>query len=279
MLAVRCAAYAALALLLCGFREIEIDTPYQAVALANRAFAEERYREAADLYAVADGMLPGRPEIAFNRGAALYMLHELKQARAAFVGALETDDRGLAARAHYNLGNVQYRVAINAMRTFRDAVTPIREAMESYREALALDPDLADAMYNLELADRMYDELRRQRMQGIQNPEAVDVTPSQNQGQFFDEESDRERARDREDAADSMDMEGEQGAQGEQAPQGAPPQSESAQAQAGGAQREMTAEQAQDMVELARDRARAAEALRQQWRQARMRDGEAARPW
>lgn len=276
---IRSAACAALALLLCGFQEIEIETPYQAVTLANRAFAEERYREAAELYAIAGEMLPDSPEIAFNRGAALYMLHELKQARAAFVSALETDDRVLAARAHYNLGNVQYRVAINAMRTFRDAVTPIREAMESYREALALDPGIADAMYNLELADRMYNELRRQRMQGIQNPEAVNVTPSQNQGQFFDDESDRERARDREDEADGAEPEGEQGAQGDRAPQGAPPQNESAQAQAGGTQREMTAEQAQDMVELARDRARAAEALRQQWRQARMRDNDTARPW
>lgn len=270
----RCAA-ALLAPALCGFEDVE--TPYRAVELANAAFSEARYRDAAELYDIALDMLPEAPEIAFNRGAALFKLRELKEARAAFTRAVDTDDRRLAARAFYNLGNVQYQVAINAMRTFRDAVTPIREAMQSYREALALDPGLADAMYNLELADLMHDELRRQRMQGIQNPEAVDVTPSQNQGQFFDEPSDSDRARDAEDSAGRE--EDPQGAQGEQAPRGAPSQDDSAQAQAGGSQREMTAEQAQETVDLARDRAQAAEALRQQWRQARMRDTGIARPW
>lgn len=271
----RCAA-ALLAPALCGFEDVE--TPYRAVELANAAFSEARYRDAAELYDIALDMLPEAPEIAFNRGAALFKLRELKEARAAFTRAVDTDDRRLAARAFYNLGNVQYQVAINAMRTFRDAVTPIREAMQSYREALALDPGLADAMYNLELADLMHDELRRQRMQGIQNPEAVDVTPSQNQGQFFDEPSDSDRARDAEDSAERGE-DPQQGAQGEQAPRGAPSQDDPAQAQAGGSQREMTAEQAQETVDLARDRARAAEALRQQWRQARMRDTGIARPW
>lgn len=275
MFALRALAAAVAATVLCGFEDVE--TPWQAVELGNVAYVEERYRDAADLYELALDALPDAPEVAFNRGAALFKLHELKAARAAFVRAIDTDDRRLAARAHYNLGNVQYRVAINAMRTFRDAVSPIREAMRSYREALALDPDLADAMYNLELADRMHDELRRQRMQGIQNPEAVDVTPSQNQGQAFDERSDSDRSRESEDAAD-QGLEPE-GAQGEQAPQGAPSQSDSAQTQAGGAQREMTAEQAQETVDLARDRAQAAEALRQQWRQARMRESGAAKPW
>ena len=275
MVAVRWAAAAAMWAALCGFEDIE--PPYQAVALANQAFNDERYRDAADLYEIADGMLPETPEIALNHGAALFTLYELKAARAAFVRAIDTDDRRLAARAFSNLGNVQYQVAINAMRTFRDAVTPIREAMQSYREALALDPDLADAMYNLELADRMHDELKRQRMQGIQNPQAVNVTPSQNQGQFFDEESDSDRTRDAEDEADQgLEPTGEQG---DQAPQGAPSQNNSAQTQAGGSQREMTAEEAQEMVDLVRDQAQAAEALRQQWRQARMRDAEVAKPW
>ena len=275
MVMFRGAAAAAAVAVLCGFDDVE--TPWQAVEAGNIAYVEERYRDAADLYEFALDTLPDAPEVAFNRGAALFKLHELKEARAAFVRAIDTDDRRLAARAHYNLGNVQYQVAINAMRTFRDAVSPIREAMRSYREALALDPGLADAMYNLELADRMHDELRRQRMQGIQNPNAVDVTPSQNQGQAFDEQSDSDRSREREDAAD----EGLEpaGSQSEQAPQGAPSQNDSAQTQAGGSQREMTAEQAQEVVDLVRDRARAAEALRQQWRQARMRDAEVAKPW
>ncbi len=275
MFAVRCATGLFLIIALCGFEEVE--TPYQAVALANQAYEEERYRDAAELYGIAQDMLPEAPEIAFNRGAALFKTHELKAARAAFVNAIDTDDRRLAARAYYNLGNVQYQVAINAMRTFRDALTPIREAMQSYREALALDPDIADAMYNLELADRMYGELRKQRMMGLQNAALSDVRTSQNEGQLFDEESDSDRTRDSDDAAPQGQE--PQGEQGGQAPQGMSAQNNSSQSQARGSQREMSADEAQEMVDLARNRAQAADAMRQQWRQARMRDSQVKRPW
>ena len=54
---------------------------------------------------------------------------------------------------------------------------------------------------------------------------------------------------------------------------------DAAQAQPEGSQREMTAEEAQEMVELVRDKARAAESMRQQWRQARMRESAIEKPW
>ncbi len=69
------------------------------------------------------------------------------------------------------------------------------------------------------------------------------------------------------------------GEQGKAAPQGQPPDDQGAQADPDGSQRDMSAEEAQEMVDLVRDKARAAETMRQQWRQARMRDSAAEKFW
>ncbi len=256
---------------------IEIDSPYDAVSHANQAFAEERYRDAADLYAIALADLPDAPELHFNQGNTYFKLGDLAQATAEYMRALETESRPLAAQVYYNLGNVHYRRAIYAMRTFRDAVAPIREAMQSYRDALALDPDLVDAMYNLELADRLFDELSKQRVEQQASPRIREQSTSASQGQFFNEEAgDKPTDSQDEEAEANADSGGEQG---ESAPQGPPPDDQAAQADPDGEQRDMSAEEAQEMVDLVRDKAQAAEAMRQQWRQARMHDSAAEKPW
>ena len=271
------AILAGLAPALAGAQGITIDSPYDAVSLANDAFVDERYRDAADLYEIALVGLPDSPVLHFNQGNAYFKLNELSRAIPEYMRALETDSTPFAAKVHYNLGNAYYQGAINAMRTFRDAVTPIRKAMQSYRDALALDSDLVDAMYNLELADRLFEELLAQRVQPQPNPFARDQETSANRGQVMNAQNEGERDSETLDEADEgMDNTGEQG---EQALDGMQSEDDRAEAASESSQREMSAEEAQDMVELVRDKARAAEALRQQWRQARMREAGIARPW
>ncbi len=256
---------------------VDIESPYDAVPLANQAYEEEMYRDAADLYAIALADLPDAPELHFNQGNTYFKLGDLAQATAEYMRALETESRPLAAQIYYNLGNVHYQRTINAMRTFRDAVAPLREAMQSYRDALALDPDLVDAMYNLELADRLFDELSKQRVEPQANPRIREQSTSASQAQLFNEEAgDKPTESQDEEAEANADAAGEQG---EAASQGQPPDDQGAQADPDGAQRDMSAEEAQEMVDLVRDKARAAEAMRQQWRQARMRDSAAEKPW
>lgn len=261
---------------LAGFETIE--SPYQAVPLANQAYADGRYRAAADLYEAARAWLPDSPRLHYNLGNAYFKLQEFEKAHAAYMRALETDDAPFAARAYYNLGNVHYQRSLNAMRTFRDAVAPIREAMASYREALALEPALADAMYNLELADRLYDELKAQRTQPQANPYARTKATSPNRGQYHDEENAETKREKRESDPSNQNVDA-RGQQGEQAPQGTPSQKVKAESDPGGTQRELTRDEAQDLVELVRNKTRAAESLRQQWRQARMREEAIERPW
>ena len=116
-----------------------------------------------------------------------------------------------------------------------------------------------------------------QRVQLQPNPFARNQETSVNRGQVMNEQNDGERDSETlEEADEGMDSTGEQG---EQALDGVQSENDRAEAASEGSQREMSAEEAQDMVELVRDKARAAEALRQQWRQARMRDAGIARPW
>jgi len=265
----------ALLFLLTGANE-NIDSPYDAATLATEAYKDGRYKEAADLYEQALVDLPDSPELHFDRGDALFKLHDLDQAKAEYLRALETDDNLLAAKAYYNLGNVHYQISLNAMRTFRDAVTPAREAMRHYRDALGLDPDLADAMYNLELADRLLEDLSEQRAQAIQNPEAEETTAGQNPdaamipGMEADQPSESE--------IEGGGEADEQSGLAQQGPEGAQSDEES-QTESAGNQREMSAEEAEEMVEMVRSRNQAAEEMRQQWRQARMREAGIAKPW
>ncbi len=254
----------------------EIETPYDAARVATEAYHEGRYKEAAELYEQALVDLPESPELHFDRGNALFKLHDLDQALSEYLRALETDDNRLAARTYYNLGNVYYQISLNAMRTFRDAVTPAREAMRHYRDALGLDPDLADAMYNLELADRLLDQLAEQRAQAIQHPDAAESGLSQNPDAASVQGTEGERPRD---AADESEAQaGEQAGTAQQGPEGVQSENES-QTESAGNQQEMSAEEAEEMVELVRSRNQAAEEMRQQWRQARMRESGIEKPW
>jgi len=165
---------------------------------------------------------------------------------------------------------------LNAMRTFRDAVTPAREAMRHYRDALGLAPDMADAMYNLELADRLLDDLSEQRAQAILNPDAEQVGEGQNPeiGAIQGVEGEKPRESEPDPEAEA----GQQAGEAQQGPQGARSE-EDAQSESAGHQREMSPEEAEDMVEMVRSRNQAAEEMRQQWRQARMREAGIAKPW
>jgi Ca-activated chloride channel family protein len=272
----RIAAALTLLLSLSAFETIE--SPYEAVPLANKAYDEGDYRLAADLYEAALDYLPESPRLQYDLGNAYFQLVDLEQAQAAYMRALATDDRAFAARVYYNLGNVHYQRSLNAMRTFRDAVGPIREAMASYREALDLEPELADAMYNLELADRLYDALKAQREQPQANPNARNKSTSANRGQYLEDEETETKPEQRSPDPNRNDV-NSPGEAGGQAPKGTPSQQVNTEADPGGERRELTPEQAQEMVELVRKKAKAAEGMRQQWREARMRDEAVERPW
>ena len=269
---------AGLFIVLGGADNLEVESPYEAADLGNTAYEEGRYGDASVLYEAALLGFPDSPELHFNLGNARFKLHETGEAMLSYLRALETTDRTLAAQAHFNMGNVYYQMSLNAMRRFRDAVSPIREAMKSYREALAMDPGFADAMYNLELADKFYGELKKQRMFAVSHPEANEEVNTQNESDQVDPRIQAERPTE-EQVDQSTEGQEDQTGEAQKGPQMSASSEDQAQTQPTGSQREMSAQEAEEMVEMVRGRNQEAEAMRQQWRQARMREAGVDKPW
>jgi tetratricopeptide (TPR) repeat protein len=259
------------------------DTPYAFVGKGNEAYQNGDYDAAIKYYGQAAELLPEAAEIHYNLGNVFYRRSIFDKALEYYSRALQSAlDTTLESRIEYNLGNVKYQQAIAAMRTFQDAMTPLNAAMAYYRDSLRLATEQPDARYNLELAQRMMAELRQQKVQPQNNPGLRNQKTSDNAGQQF------EQAGNQQDQPQNLPDQPQQGdqqpTQGNQAQQAPPPESAStADSQSQQAslpqQQEMTPDQAEQMIELARERAKAKQNQRQQSRQMQMRDGAVEKFW
>lgn len=244
----------------------DTDTPYDAVAQGNALYAEERYEEAAELYAAAKEKLPGSPLVAFNIGVARLQAGDPEAAEAALADAFNTEDPTLAALAYYNLGNARYAQALQTREaSMETAAGFIQQAIETYRAALALKPDMADAMYNLELAYRLLDELSEERGQGMSAQPEDSSYASGNQP-----DSGEQSATDRSAQSQASDA----------PPEGQPNDAGASSGNPGsGARFTMSMVEAEEIIELVRSKTREAEGQRQKWQNARLRDPDVERPW
>ena len=256
---------------------------------ANVLFQSADYAGAASRYEAAllrlqDGegdRLANESIVHFNKAGAEFKQYRFRDSFDSYTRAADDPDSTLASRAHYNIGNVKYQQALNAMQTFQDAVTPTREAITWLRSSLVLDPDQPDALYNLELALEMLRQLDRQKAIVEQSPQpsgesstsalSIEGDSSSPQGGDKDEEAPENPTESEDDSGEAAAAKAPSERDDEPPPGGA--------SKDGATQRELTAEQAEKMVEIARDRHEAAQAQRQQWRRARMNDGEVAKAW
>jgi tetratricopeptide (TPR) repeat protein len=117
----------------------------------NRRFAEGSYEEAEKLYREALTKDPGKPVIVYNLGNSLIRQGKYDQGIEALGRVIKTGNSRLQGKSWYNAGNALY------------AMGRFSEAAEAFIQALRLDPEDRDAMYNLELtlmriADRHQDD-------------------------------------------------------------------------------------------------------------------------
>lgn len=273
----RIAAAGAMVVVVAGFSWLR--SPHDIVEEGNDHFRLGEYAEAAARYEEAAEALPDSPELHLNRGNVAFRTFQFDRAIEHFQLARNTDDVALRALGSYQLGNVKYQQALDAMQSFQDAKTPLREAMVHYRDCLGLDANAEDAQFNLELALLLYVELENQEVQAQRNAEIRDQQTSPNAGQAF--EGDSPERRDSEEDA-RRDQDSEAGAsEARQAPEGDSPPAESAvQTQnAPAPTEELTSEDAERMVQVIRERARLAEQKRQEARRARLRDARVEKIW
>ena len=115
-------------------------------------YGQGRFEEAEKAYSRSDMDNPKDIRYRYNRGCAAYQNSDFKGAMAAFSSVLRrSDNEEIQFKAAYNLGNAAFKEG-----NFESAV-------EQYKEALLSNPESEDAKYNLELALRELEKLKKKK--------------------------------------------------------------------------------------------------------------------
>ena len=121
------------------------------IRLGNRRYKEQNYSDALQHYRKASELDPKDARGDYNQGTAYYRLKDWDHAAEEFQKSGSATDRGLAAKAFYDLGNSQFQKG-----QYGDAV-------KSYQQSLRLNPSDPDAKFNLQLALRLVRENPKQQ--------------------------------------------------------------------------------------------------------------------
>ena len=155
-------------------------SPDDAVRQGNALYEAGSFGAAARQYDAAAQVLPDAAAVHFNLGNALFKQRRFDDAVEHYARALTTaapGPAGLEGRLKYNLGNVAYQRALQALPDAQQALPHLQAAMTYYRDSLEVDPQQRDARYNLELAHTLLRQLRRQP-QFSEVPQAPPSRPS-----------------------------------------------------------------------------------------------------
>lgn len=180
------------------------DGPRTLIERGNALYEAGQYAEALEVYnQVADPPSDViTPEWLSNRAAAHFKLGQYEQARDLWVRAAGLRDAAFEAACRYNLGNVNYRQALDlAGASAASGPPPVSQpaaadaaqrqgvpldkliglldgAIGHYRDALALDATLVDARANIELAEQLKKQIKDQ---ATSQPQSQQSQPSPEQ--------------------------------------------------------------------------------------------------
>lgn len=113
---------------------------------------------------------PNAAQLNYNLGYLQINQGLNQEALRAFGSAEASGNPAIRARAKYAIGNLYFDLAMKSANiaaggAHQQAVAQIELAREAYKGALRIQPDLADAKFNLELLDRLSPEKRTQGWQ------------------------------------------------------------------------------------------------------------------
>ncbi|MCK6457612.1 MAG: tetratricopeptide repeat protein [Phycisphaerae bacterium] len=233
----------------------------------NLALQEQRWDDALEAYRRADVAQPETPEIAYNRGVALYRKGDFDKAREAFGDALRTRDPALEAKAKFNLGNCAYATALGKLNDLPGAIEELTKALNYYRDSLQLNPDDREARQNIEMAQllmkdlidkekkRQEEEQKKREEQEKQNPQSQPTSQPQEQQEQQQDPSKQEKQEQKKESDESKDPQDEP----QQDPSQRQPkdQKNAEQKQQAGQPREIKREEAERQLQAIRDKERA----------------------
>jgi len=146
-----------------------------------KAYEEGHYDEARVYY---EHVLKNRKKddgAQFGLGVTAYQQKDMETAARALNNAMNSDDKSLASKAMYNLGNM-----------FRDQ-QKMEESLALYRKAIELDPTDEDAKVNYELLKQVLQQQEQQQQQDKQNQEQDQEKGEDQQKQDQDSEGQDEQ--------------------------------------------------------------------------------------
>ena len=162
-----------------------------------KAYEEGHYDEARVYY---EHVLKNRKKddgAQFGLGVTAYQQKDMETAARALNNAMNSDDKSLASKAMYNLGNM-----------FRDQ-QKMEESLALYRKAIELDPTDEDAKVNYELLKHVLQQQEQQQQQDKQNQEQ-DQEKQDQQKQDQDSERQDEKNKDQEKQEDQQKQQEDQ---------------------------------------------------------------------
>jgi len=162
-----------------------------------KAYEEGQYDEARVYY---EHVLKNRKKdngAQFGLGVTAYQQKDMETAARALNNAMNSDDKSLASKAMYNLGNM-----------FRDQ-QKMEESLALYRKAIELDPTDEDAKVNYELLKQVLQQQEQQQQQDKQNQEQ-DQEKQDHQKQDQDSEGQDEQNKDQDNQEKGEDQQKQQ---------------------------------------------------------------------
>ena len=191
----------ALALLAAGLFLITRDDAPAGKLLrqGNDAFAAQNYLDALGAYQLAQNRQPELAEPFYNAANALYREGSFGDAIAQIQQALlNVKDEELAQNSFYNMGNAAYNGQ------------DLEAAIQSYINALLINPNDADAKYNLELALQQQEQQEQQEQEEQESEESEDSEQSEDSESQDGEEGEEESEESKEGQGEESDEESDE---------------------------------------------------------------------
>jgi Ca-activated chloride channel family protein len=230
----------------------------------NEAFANQDYQGALTAYHQAQEDAPELAEPHYNEANTHYRLADYEQAQQQIEQALVSgeDQVALDQSSYYNLGNVFFQAE------------QYEAAIESYKEALRLDPTDLQAKQNLELALKQLQQ-QQQEQQQQQDQQNQDQQQDQQNGDQSQDQQNQDQQQDQQNQDQQQDQQNQDQQQGDQqqddgqqdGQQDPQQQDQQPGSQAGGQLQEilgLTEEQARQLLEAAAEGTESLEEFLQQ---------------
>ena len=140
----------------------------------------------------------------YNHGVALYRSSQFGPAAEKFRQVLAASNDELAARARFNLGNTLYASALAQLKenpaegdaskeTVEQVLQDLRSAILQYRSALRIHSSDTDARANIELAQRLIDQIEKQQQEQQQQEQQQQDQQQQDQQQQGQQQQDQQQ--------------------------------------------------------------------------------------